>query len=104
MIEGFSALAARQASDPVLELVPTRAREAPAAALAEAPSVLSLPERVRSYEIGLIREALARAGGNQSEAARLLGVPRRTLAHKVLSYGLLRSRRPAARKSEPSEP
>jgi DNA-binding NtrC family response regulator len=55
--------------------------------------VASLAERVRAYEIGLIREALARTRGNQSEAARLLGVPRRTLAHKVLTYGLARSRR-----------
>jgi DNA-binding NtrC family response regulator len=85
-------LTLRQGNDPVFELVP-RALEATDRVLAEAVPVLSLPERVRAYEISLIREALARASGNQSEAARLLGVPRRTLAHKVLSYGLLRSRR-----------
>jgi len=49
----------------------------------------SLPERVRELEVALIREALARAHGNQAQAARLLGVPRRTLAHKAHSYHLL---------------
>ncbi len=48
----------------------------------------SLPERVRDFENGLIREALERAQGNQARAARSLGVPRRTLAHKVQASGL----------------
>lgn len=50
----------------------------------------SLPERVRAFEIALIREALTTARGNQAHAARLLGVPRRTLAHKVHAYDLIR--------------
>lgn len=49
----------------------------------------SLPQRVRDLEVELLREALAQAHGNQSQAARLLGVPRRTLASKVHAYGLL---------------
>jgi two-component system response regulator AtoC len=52
------------------------------------PGFISLPDRVRMLEIGLIRDALAVARGNQAEAARLLGVPRRTLANKVQSYSL----------------
>ncbi|HBQ13449.1 MAG TPA: sigma-54-dependent Fis family transcriptional regulator [Myxococcales bacterium] len=48
----------------------------------------SLTDRVNAFERRLIHEALARADGNQSEAARLLRVPRRTLAHKVKRHGL----------------
>jgi DNA-binding NtrC family response regulator len=51
----------------------------------------SLPERVREFEMSIIREALERAHGNQAEAARALGVPRRTLANKVHLFGLLES-------------
>lgn len=47
-----------------------------------------LAERVEAFERGILRDALEQAGGNQSEAARLLRVPRRTLAHKVKRYGL----------------
>jgi len=48
----------------------------------------SLTERVASFEREVIQEAMARASGNQSHAAELLRVPRRTLAHKVKRYGL----------------
>jgi DNA-binding NtrC family response regulator len=51
----------------------------------------TLPERLRDYEERILRETLASTHGNQSEAARLLGLPRRTLAHKVHGYGLARS-------------
>jgi DNA-binding NtrC family response regulator len=49
----------------------------------------SLPDRVRAFEIELIRAALQQAHGNQAQAARILGLPRRTLANKVHAYGLL---------------
>lgn len=49
----------------------------------------SLADRVDAYERALIREALEQSGGNQTRAARLLRVPRRTLAHKVKRYGLV---------------
>lgn len=49
----------------------------------------SLPDRVRAFEIELIRAAMQQAHGNQAQAARILGVPRRTLANKVHAYGLL---------------
>jgi DNA-binding NtrC family response regulator len=56
----------------------------------------SLPDRLRQIEEQILREALDKAGGNQSEAARSLGLPRRTLAHKVHAYGLAAtSERPA---------
>jgi two-component system response regulator AtoC len=47
-----------------------------------------LPQRVREFETTLIRQALAEAGGNQAQAARLLGVPRRTLTSKMQIYGM----------------
>jgi transcriptional regulator of acetoin/glycerol metabolism len=49
---------------------------------------LGLRERVDAYERGLIVEALRAAGGNQSEAARRLGLPRVTLHDKLRRYGL----------------
>lgn len=49
----------------------------------------TLPERVKEFEANLIREALQRANGNQAQAARSLGIPRRTLAHKVQAAGLV---------------
>lgn len=48
----------------------------------------SLPVRMREFEIAIIRDALEQAQGNQAQAARMLGVPRRTLASKVQLHGL----------------
>jgi len=42
-----------------------------------------LTVQVRAYESKLIRSVLAKANGNLSEAARQLGVPRRTLAYRI---------------------
>jgi transcriptional regulator with GAF, ATPase, and Fis domain len=55
---------------------------------ASAPEGGSLKERVESYERGLIVDALARAGGNQSEAARRLGMSRATLQYKIKLHRL----------------
>ena len=49
---------------------------------------LSLKEQVEAYERGLIRRALEAVGGNQSEAARRLGVNRVTLIDKIHKYEL----------------
>ena len=49
----------------------------------------SLTQRVRAFETDLIRQALRKTHGNQSQAARILGVARRTLASKVHALGLL---------------
>jgi DNA-binding NtrC family response regulator len=45
-------------------------------------------EHVRRYEAKLIVQALARANGNQTEAAKQLGLPLRTLVHKIQQYGI----------------
>jgi DNA-binding NtrC family response regulator len=60
----------------------------PAPAGAGAP--LSLKQRVEAYERGLVVAALEAARGNQSEAARALGVSRVTLHDKLRKYGLAR--------------
>ncbi|MCA9558840.1 MAG: sigma-54-dependent Fis family transcriptional regulator, partial [Myxococcales bacterium] len=44
--------------------------------------------RVARFEKRVVGDALARAGGNQSEAARQLGVSRVTLIDKLNKYGL----------------
>jgi two-component system response regulator AtoC len=47
-----------------------------------------LKEQVEAFEKGLIARALQDANGNQSEAARRLGVSRGTLIDKLKKYGL----------------
>ncbi|MGE5182103.1 MAG: sigma-54-dependent transcriptional regulator [Acidobacteriota bacterium] len=48
----------------------------------------SLKEQVEAFERGLVSRALDATGGNQSEAARRLGVSRVTLIDKMKKYGL----------------
>jgi transcriptional regulator with GAF, ATPase, and Fis domain len=48
----------------------------------------SLREQVEAFERGIISRALEGCGGNQSEAARRLGVSRVTLIDKMKKYGL----------------
>jgi DNA-binding NtrC family response regulator len=45
-------------------------------------------DRVRQYETELILEALRRAGGNQTQAAKYLRMPLRTLVHKMKAHGI----------------
>jgi two-component system response regulator AtoC len=45
-------------------------------------------EHVRRYEAKLIVQALHKANGNQTEAAKQLGLPLRTLVHKIQQYGI----------------
>ena len=45
-------------------------------------------ERVRAYETQLILDALRRTGGNQTQAAKILRMPLRTLVHKLRSLGI----------------
>jgi DNA-binding NtrC family response regulator len=67
-------------------LIPERAiaplsREAE---LADSPG----PRTLLENEEQMIREALARAGGNKSKAARLLGITRRALYGRLEKYGI----------------
>ena len=47
-----------------------------------------LNNRVREFEIKLIRAALLRSGGNQRRAASILGLKNTTLHNKIKSYGI----------------
>jgi DNA-binding NtrC family response regulator len=69
-IRGASRAPAGEAGDPGSE-VPTDYRE-----------------HVRRYETELIVRALHKANGNQTEAAKALGLPLRTLVHKITTYGI----------------
>jgi DNA-binding NtrC family response regulator len=48
----------------------------------------SFREQVEGLERGLLGQALTAAGGNQSEAARSLGLSRATFLDKLKRYGL----------------
>ena len=45
-------------------------------------------DHLRKYEAELIVKALHKHGGNQTEAAKALGLPLRTLVHKITTYGI----------------
>jgi two-component system, NtrC family, response regulator AtoC len=45
-------------------------------------------EHVRRYEAELILRALHKHNGNQTEAAKALGLPLRTLVHKIQTHGI----------------
>jgi transcriptional regulator with PAS, ATPase and Fis domain len=84
-------------------LLPAAAESAPpstgAVGAAPAPSVPApdggdLKGGVRDYERERIAEALERAAGNQTRAAKLLGVSRRTLVRRLADYALPRPRKP----------
>ncbi|HRC58021.1 MAG TPA: sigma 54-interacting transcriptional regulator [Kofleriaceae bacterium] len=45
-------------------------------------------DHVRRYEVDLILKTLRAHGGNQTEAAKALQMPLRTLVHKIQTYGI----------------
>ena len=47
-------------------------------------------DALKDYERQRILDALDRAGGNRTEAAKLLGLPRRTLTYKLSKLGIVR--------------
>jgi DNA-binding NtrC family response regulator len=61
---------------------------ADAAEAAPASGALGLRERMGRFERGLIAEAMESCQGNQSAAARLLGIGRVTLIEKLKRHGL----------------
>jgi two-component system response regulator AtoC len=52
-----------------------------------------LPDEIRSLERSRITAALERCGGNQSKAAVMLGISRRTLVSRLSEFGLPRPRK-----------
>jgi DNA-binding NtrC family response regulator len=64
-----------------------RRREAP---LASSPHASTVKDKLADLERRSIEEALAAEGGNQTRAARRLGMSRRALIYKIEKYGLRR--------------
>jgi DNA-binding NtrC family response regulator len=81
---------------PELELQPGAALPAtldvPTVPIARAIEPLDLRSGIKEREKALICDALARAAGNQTQAAKLLGISRRTLISRIEEYGLPRPR------------
>src|SRR5262249_10490174 len=53
----------------------------------------ALRDRLNDFERQRIEEALSKSGGHQGNAAKLLGIPRRTLFNKLEQYQIQRGRR-----------
>jgi DNA-binding NtrC family response regulator len=63
-------------------------------------STVNLRDEMQQFEYRRIMDALERAGGNQTKAAQLLGISRRTLINRLDAYGIERPRkRPSGKKS-----
>ena len=60
----------------------------------EVASVAPLDEELRALERQRILAALDRCGGNQTRAARMLGIARGTLIARLDAYGIVRPRKP----------
>ena len=58
-----------------------------------APSSASLRDDLKDEERRRILDALEHCQGNQSSAARQLGIPRRTLVERLRAYGVPRKRK-----------
>jgi two-component system response regulator PilR (NtrC family) len=73
-----------------VSLLPEAVKASPlqASARVEATSDLELDRLVAGAEETAIREAIRRTQGNKSQAARLLGISRNTLATKMEKYGI----------------
>jgi DNA-binding NtrC family response regulator len=54
----------------------------------QAAAPLGAPLSLEEHERALVRDALSRSGGNQSEAARILHIGRDALRYKLKKYGL----------------
>jgi DNA-binding NtrC family response regulator len=52
------------------------------------PADASFRERATRFEASMILEALDATGGNQTEAAKRLGLPLRTLVYKLKTLGI----------------
>ena len=72
------------------ETVRGAAAATPAPAVAVDDGSLPLDEAVRAYERERVERALAASAGNQTQAARLLGIPRKTLVSKLKALGIKR--------------
>jgi Response regulator containing CheY-like receiver, AAA-type ATPase, and DNA-binding domains len=61
------------------------------------PGAPELKGKLEEFERAQILEALAKTTGNQTRAAKLLGIARRTLIKKMVRYGIERPRADGSR-------
>jgi transcriptional regulator with GAF, ATPase, and Fis domain len=73
--------------------LPQKGQPAPAASTVARAAPSNLREQVESFEKQRVIDALDRSGGNQTRAAKLLGVSRGTLIAKIQAYGIERPRK-----------
>jgi DNA-binding NtrC family response regulator len=73
----------RAAAHPATQPAPAPAPVAPAEA-----SGLPIDARLHALEEKTLRDALVASGGNQAQAARLIGISRRALIHRMAKYGI----------------
>ena len=85
---GVIGLADFQAAESSSSSMPTATADDHAEPPLDARNGPSLKEQVEAFERGLVGRALDATGGNQSEAARRLGVSRVTLIDKMKKYSL----------------
>jgi transcriptional regulator with GAF, ATPase, and Fis domain len=83
-----AAVLARGTTIGIADLPELQSRATAALEPSHEPNAATLKERVDAHERSLVAEALARANGNQSEAARQLGTSRATLQYKIKIYKL----------------
>ena len=76
------------ANGSVLEAADVKLDMAPAARFTVADNFLPEGTTLDQYEQSIIREALKRANGNKSQAARLLGLTRNALRYRLSQMGL----------------
>jgi len=76
------------ATGPVLEAVDIKLDLAPKSRLAAGDGFLPEGMTLDDYERSIIREALHRANGNKSQAARLLGLTRNALRYRLSQMGI----------------
>jgi DNA-binding NtrC family response regulator len=73
--------------------VPVRARELAAPAAASSSTASQIREEMRAIERRRIQEVLEQCAGNQTRAASVLGISRRTLVNRIEAYDLPRPRK-----------
>jgi DNA-binding NtrC family response regulator len=76
------------ANDVVLEAGDIKIDTAPKTRFAPADNFLPEGTTLDEYEQSIIREALHRANGNKSQAARMLGLTRNALRYRLSQMGI----------------
>ncbi len=94
-VEVVSPISAQPAEDRITAPIaaPVAAAARPATSTLAFGSSSSLPDEMEALERKRILDALAKCGGNQTQAAELLGISRRTLLRRLDEYAVPRPRK-----------